>query len=137
MSIDEIAARLRTQDNRATHLPIFVVEQKRRVYGFDTGYADDADIAWIDPDGEPGDADEVAEIEAKYQDTGEEPEGWTRTAFQDRWEFVTACFTEQGCKDFLAVNKHNLTEPRIYVYSGYRNREWEEVRDHLLGVPHV
>ena len=70
---------IRTQDNRITSNPIFVVEQKR------------------------GNA----------------------------WTFVTACLTEQGCKDYLAVDGHNLTNPRIYGPGGFRNQEWQNLRDFL------
>lgn len=57
-----------------------------------------------------------------------------RLAVFDVWEFVTACFTEKGCKDYLAVNGHNLTEPRIYAAGSYRNEEFRTVREYLLGL---
>jgi hypothetical protein len=136
MKIKDIAEQIRTQDNRMTHNPIFIVQEKRRIYGFDPAYTNGDDIVWIDSanDCAEADSEERERLEAEWGDTGEEPDGWTRTACQDRWEFVTACFTEEGCKDYLRQNGHNLGETRIYVASGYRNDEWEAVREHLKGI---
>lgn len=109
--IAAIIERLHTQDNRITANPLFAVRQKRRIYGLDTDYCDNA--AWI-LDGEtitvgPGE---------------KPPPGARKVGYLDKWEFVTGCFTEQGCKDFIACNGHNLNEPDIYAYGGYRNAEW-------------
>ena len=60
--------------------------------------------------------------------------GWCRVDYRIRWEFVTACFTEAGCQEFIRANGHNLREPRIYAYSGWRNQEWQDVREHLLSL---
>jgi len=46
-----------------------------------------------------------------------------------RGEFVTACLTESGCNHFLHLDGHNHRRASIYVYSGYRNTEWEKVRE--------
>jgi hypothetical protein len=102
---------IRTQDNRITSDPIFVVEQKRS-YVTDPDY-NEARSIWID--------DEGVQVEPRS-------EGSHRVSVHDVWEFVTACFTEQGCKDYIAANGHNLRETRIFVHSGYRNREWIDMR---------
>lgn len=131
--IKDIAARMVAQDNRITADPIFVVEQRKRVYGFDPDYASDVGIVWVYDDGDLDEvpADEAKPLEEVYRSTREEPEGYRRLAFQDTWEFVTACFTERGCEDYIAANRHNLKEPRIYVHSAYRNHEWRAIRQHL------
>jgi len=135
LTIQDIAARLSTQDNRCTNLPIFVVEQRKRIYGFDADYADETDIAWLYSD----ECVEVTEDEARacrahYEETGDELNGYRRVAFQDTWVFVTSCLTEEGAKAYIAVDGHNLTAPRIYVHSGYRNTEWETIREFLLSL---
>jgi hypothetical protein len=147
-ALKRIRTNLRTQDNRATSWPMFAVQQKRRDYGYDPNYSDH--VVWIDQcndcveapnEAECAKSDYVLEpdeptheqLEKQYQETGDEPDGWTRTSYVDRWEFVTACFTEQGCKDYLEVNGHNLNEPRIYAYSGWRNHEWQTITRLLLG----
>ena len=58
-------------------------------------------------------------------------QGHHRTGYIDIMEFVTACFTEKGCAEFIRVNGHNLTDPDIYAYSGYRNQEWIDLRKFL------
>lgn len=127
-----LGAELRNQNNRATASPIFAVQERRRIYGIDTGYSDD--VVWIDVSNDCREADETetAELEAQYQINGKEPDGWTRTAYIDVWEFVTACFTERGCRSYIESNGHNLKSPRIYAYGSYRNREWQVVREFLL-----
>jgi len=133
VSVDKlqtIAENLRTQDNRATEAPIFAVQQRRRIYGFDPSYGEN--VVWVHVDGVEADAYEHAEFEAEYNKSGEQPSDWRRTFYCDKWEFVTACFTEQGCKDYIAINGHNLKGPRIYAYGSYRNEEWTAVRDHLI-----
>lgn len=133
----DIAKRLHTQNNRATDAPLFIVEEKVRVYGFDPDYADKDSIVWIDGanDHEEATPEEHAKLEAKWQETSEEPADWTRTAYQDRWEFVTACFTEAGCRDYIARNGHNHRgELRVYADGSYRNEEWRAVRTFLMGL---
>ena len=49
--------------------------------------------------------------------------------------FVTACFTEQGCKDFLARDGHNHRRPFIYAFGSYRNGEYQAVRNILKSLP--
>jgi len=125
--IVEIANRMMLQDNLATKLPIFCVQQKRRIYGLDLNHADET--CRVDEDG-----DETQDEDG--DETQDEGEG-TEIGYKDTWEFVTACFTRKGCEDYIATNGHNLREPRIYVESGHRNREWERLRDWLLGLATV
>lgn len=135
--IREIAVRLTTQDNRATDCPIFIVEEKRRTYGFDTDYADDSDIVWLNGpnDNAEADPDEHKRLEAAWQETGDEEQDWTRTAYQDTWEYVTACFTDGGCQEYIRVNKHNHRgELRIYAATSWRNAEFRAVRDLLVAI---
>src|SRR5688572_8305289 len=93
--VREIGQRLRTQDNRATSLPIYIVQAKRRIYGLDTQYSDN--VVWHDSDGNDADETLSKELEAKYDETGNESDGdYTRTSYLDIWEFKTACLTEIG-----------------------------------------
>lgn len=133
-SLSSIGQNLRTQNNRMTADPIFLVQQKVRDYGLDTDYADSHEITWIDQDSEV-DASERIRLEAEYDKTLDIPDGYHRTAFRDRWETVQPFFTEQGAKDYIAINGHNLREPRIYVDSAYRNAEWQAIRAFLMDLP--
>lgn len=119
----EIAAiieRLHTQDNRITDNPLFAVQQKRCIYGLDADHRDGT--VFVDDEG----------IEFAERDSVEN--GCREVGYRDTWEFVTGCFTEQGCKDYIACNGHNLNEPRIYAYGSYRNAEFIALRKWLMGL---
>ena len=58
--------------------------------------------------------------------------------FDTRWETVMVAFTEQGLKDYMALNGHNVNmqayngETRIYVETLYRCDEMIAIRDALM-----
>ncbi|WP_065906150.1 hypothetical protein [Raoultella ornithinolytica] len=121
---------IRTQDNRITDQPMFVVFQKREIIGSDEHSP--SRICWV------WDGEEVSELRAKrlealYQD-GRDTRGYDRYAMQEVDEFVSACFTEQGCKDYLRQNGHNLRLPYIYACGSFRNNEYQLVRNWLAGI---
>lgn len=58
-----IAARLKTQDNRATDNPMFSAQEKRREYGYDSDYT--SDYIWVDEDCELGEVPEALRVRAK------------------------------------------------------------------------
>lgn len=121
---------IRTQDNRITDQPMFVVFQKREIIGSDEHSP--SRICWV------WDGEEVSELRAKrlealYQD-GRDTRGYDRYAMQEVDDFVTACFTENGCKDFLRQNGHNLRQPYIYACGSFRNNEYQVVRNWLAGI---
>jgi hypothetical protein len=129
-----IGERIRTEDNRATSHPIFLVESRDRIYGIGIDYA--TQFAWIDEDGREADP----ELSAAHEDNhraGRDGKGmkeYARVGYVDRWKFATACLTEDGAKAYIAANGHNLKSPRIYVASAYRNMEWQAVRAFLLSL---
>lgn len=121
---------IRTQDNRITDQPLFVVQEKVRDAGYDSAYA--SDYVWVDFDRDHREADErTAKRLDALDDDGRHFGAWEKVYYVDRWEFVTACFTEQGCKDFIKRDGHNHSELRIYAYGSYRNQEFRTVRDFL------
>lgn len=127
-----IADNIRTQDNRITSEPMFCVYQKREI-------AVDSDcdydrIVWVDEDGNEASEHKSARLELLHENFREPPDGWHRVAVKDVDDFVTCCFTERGCKDYLACNGHNLRLPFIYVKSGFRNAEYISIRNWLAGI---
>jgi len=128
-----LAHNLSTQDNRITQDPVFVVQQKRTIYGIDPDYTEN--IVWINVanDSELATPEEVELLESEAMDD----DGWTKTGFYEWWEFVTCCFTEAGAEDYINANGHNLNNPRIYVESAYRNLEWIKLREYLKGGGNV
>lgn len=133
--IQELGERLRTQDNRITAHPLFIVQQRLRVWGVAEGWADGYEWSYDDGDSGAVDDDLARSLEAGWQKDRTEPRGYRRIGYQDLWEFVTACFSEQGCRDYIRVNGHNLREPRIYAESAHRNAEWIALRKFFLSQP--
>ncbi|EIH5628826.1 ead/Ea22-like family protein, partial [Escherichia coli] len=127
-----IGENIRTQDNRITSDPMFCVYQKREI-AVDADYDHDR-IVWVDEDGNEANKRHSRRLELLHENFREPPEKWRRVAVKDIDEFVTCCFTEQGCKDYLAVNGHNLRLPFIYVKSGFRNAEYIGIRNWLAGI---
>ena len=120
MNIPEIGREIATQDNLATAHPLFLVQQRIRDYGYDPLYCDSC--VWVDEEGE----------ELDNQEEGEEPQD-TWTGYRDRWEYVQTFFTRAAALQFIDNNKHRYyNELRIYVDSGYRNPEWQTVRQYLI-----
>ncbi|EJQ0408117.1 ead/Ea22-like family protein [Escherichia coli] len=127
-----IGENIRTQDNRITSDPMFCVYQKREIV-VDADYDYDR-IVWVDEDGNEANKRQNRRLELLHENFREPPEKWRRVAVKDIDEFVTCCFTGQGCKDYLAANGHNLRLPFIYVKSGFRNAEYIGIRNWLAGI---
>ncbi|EFE7939934.1 hypothetical protein F3H50_13040 [Escherichia coli] len=127
-----IAENIHTQDNRITSDPMFCVYQKREIV-VDADYDYDR-IVWVDEEGNEASPHQSARLELLHENFREPPEKWRRIAVKEIDDFVTCCFTEQGCKDYLACNGHNLRLPFIYVKSGFRNAEYIGLRNWLAGI---
>lgn len=121
----ELREQLLSQDNRITAHPVFIVQEKRRIWGLNPEYAED--IAWVDEECEVA-PDLAKSLEAGWREKGLIPDGYIRVGYKDIWEFATACLTERGAEDYIERNKHNLRDPRVYVTSGYKNEEWMNLR---------
>ena len=133
-----IGTALVIQNNRSTAAPIFIVQQKVRDYGYDDEYTDEFEwLKYGDDIGAVNNPRLVARLDRIWEDGDQDCllGKYCRVGYKDRWEFVTACFTEQGCKDYLAQDRHNLNkEVRIYAEGSYRNVEFRAVRDFLMKI---
>lgn len=132
--LEGIGRLINTQDNRHTDQPMFAVMEKRPMITLDTH--DHDRIEWVETtSGDYCQADEVKarRLEA-LREGGRETPGWERYAIKDIDVFVTACFTEQGCKEFLARDGHNHRSPFIYAFGSYRNTEYQTVRNCLRAL---
>lgn len=127
-----IAENIRTQDNRVTSDPMFCVYQKREIVAHED-YDHDR-IVWIDEDGNEATERQRRRLELLHENFRDTPEKWRRVAVKEIDEFVTCCFSEKGCKDYLECNGHNLRLPFIYVKSGFRNAEYIGIRNWLSGI---
>jgi hypothetical protein len=131
----DIGEDMRNQDNLATACPVFMVQRRRRIYGLDPDYADT--FVWLSDDGDyEAEEAEIPALDEEYYRTGEDEHGgFRRIAYVDIWENVQPFFTRHGAARYLVVNGHNLRpETRIYVESGWRNQEWEDIRAALLAL---
>lgn len=131
-SFRAIGKNILSQDNRITSDPMFCVYQKREIV-VDADYDYDH-IVWIDEDGNEANERQRMRLELLHENFREPPEKWRRVALKEIDDFVTCCFTEQGCKDYLACNGHNLRLPFIYAKSGFRNAEFISVRNWIAGI---
>ena len=114
-----------------TRDPIFLVQQKRRVYGFDSAYTDESE--WIDDNtGEPVGEEKSKRLTALDNAGRPVPDKYRQVFYQDHWEYVQACFTREGAEAFIARQKHNLKETRIWVDSLFRNQEMIKIREYLI-----
>lgn len=123
--LDDLAAiggELLTQDNAITNEPVFCVQNRVRIYCIDPNRADGG-TAWISDDGRVADE----ETAARLTNEGPRP-GWELWGYIDTWDFERAFFTRAAAERYIASNRHNLTEPRVYVHTGYRNQEWIALR---------
>ena len=125
----KIAKRMKDQDNKCTANPIYLVQQKRRIYGMNPQFIiDEGEIVWL-YDGEEMDLtdEDTKKAQDHYEKYYEELPGWTRTTYIDIWEFVQPFFSEKAADDYVKANRHRLTEPRVYIDSAYRNYEWQAI----------
>jgi len=123
-----IAKRMKGQDNRITANPIFLVQQQRRVYGIMRGRTDN--FVWLHDGREYTDEEKDKYIE-ECEPGGE---GWEHVGYIDEWVFVQPFFSNKGAEAYVASNRHNLNNPRVYVDSAYRNKEWQAVREVLIDL---
>lgn len=133
--IKKIGQDIITQDNRITADPFFAVQQKVKDYGYDDSYSDNWD--WISE--QSGEMVYNKRLTARldrilqHGDSDCLKDKYYPVYFNERWEFVTGCFTEKGCEDYLKLDRHNLNEEvRIYAYGSYRNYEHQIIREFLI-----
>lgn len=131
--IAQLIENLKTQDSRMTNLPIFFVQVKNRVWGVEelasTGYV------WVDEDWEEVEDEKLIQnLEEGNPDYHQIYESYNQSYYRDEWINKQPFFTEAAAKEYIRINGHNLCEPRIYVESGYRNAEWELIRQYFLNL---
>lgn len=134
--LSAIGELIRTQDNRITDQPFFAVMTKREIVASEDHDCDR--ICWVE--NQSGNYVEATEtqhrrLEAIYQAKYEVRDGWDRYAMKEIDVFVTGCFTEQGCKDYINKNGHNLNKPFICAFGSYRNDEYQTVRKFIMQMP--
>lgn len=134
--LKEIQHELKTQDNRCTADPIFLVEECVRIHGMDSDYSDN--YIWYNAEYcSEADEEEVKKLESKKMvafadiDYG----AWQKSYYIEKWITVQSFFTEKAAQAFLEANRHRHTgRLRVYADSLYRNYEMKMIRDYILNL---
>lgn len=139
MNLAELAHELRTQDNACTADPIFCVQERKLDVGYDETFG--GELVWVGSEGElvtrESDSARFERLDADSfdPDLDGDPDGWTRTSYQERWEFVQPFLTRSAADAYIAHNRHRHSGSlRVYVDSGYRNPEWQALRSLMLSL---
>jgi hypothetical protein len=101
-------------NDHCTRDPIFIVQSRKRVYGFDQQY--EGDYVWCDTANEHDEADALmAKRLDVLDDGGRETGKWEKVYYVDRWDYVCSHFTKEAASTFIDRKKHDHHELRIYV----------------------
>lgn len=143
MDLKETSRLMRTQDNRGTQYPLFIIQQEvETVTGDGRG---DRTIYWNGGDQLSITAEQYEVLEdAEDKEEPDEavlkvleevgldglsdfdPSDWERLEVKDEYVFADNAgffFTEKACHDHIESNKHHYNKPRSYVISAWRNHE--------------
>lgn len=132
--IEQIAERLRTQDNRLTEHPLYVVYDNMTIFGVDFDHADR--FVWVDDEYREADSEtleDIAQIEGYENEVTLSGASYRRIGIRDERRFVTACLTMEAAKRFIEDNQRHLRNPFVYAESLSNNPEMIAVRKHLIG----
>lgn len=164
-NILEIAKLIATQDNRATDHPLFIVQEEVREPTYDGCadeyfYYDQHNCRELDDD-EKTTVDSLfsffklniesfvdtdiptnREINEWLESVGKSGffdivrmEDLTKNYYKKEWVYVTACFTEKGCNEYINANKHrHAGKLRVFADQSFRNFEFQAIRNFLLQI---
>lgn len=121
-ALEMLVGELGSQDNLDTSDPIYMVQEKRRIYGIVEVYGADGSIFTLD-----GEEVELDGVEVKEENCEE-------VFFKDEWVNSQPFLTRKAASEFIERQMHNLKSPRIYVKSGCHNREWRWLREFLPSI---
>jgi len=137
MTIQEISDLRKTQGNwHITNLPIYIVQRKKRTYGFSLDYA--SEFVWIENGEEVTDDELIIKLNEADEDwvkwdNLEESHKYSKCYYKEEWEFVTLFFTEKSAREYVATKGYRHGELRLWVDSAYNNWELKAVIEMLEG----
>lgn len=117
--LKELGHEMNTQDNLATSFPLYCVYEKDYIYGMDSDYSDE--YKWMDSS---GDEYNENDIDPKWENI-------FKVYYIKRDRFLNAHFTGKAARLYIKQNRHNLTEPFVFVTSLYRCHEMIKIQDFL------
>lgn len=133
--LEKMLSVILTQDNLGTAHPVFVVQTEERDYGINHEYSYDGYI-WYDIkqgervcDRELEGELEVADAACRSRtESGNRLADFEKRYYRTRWNDIQWFFTDEGAKQYIKNEGHNLRNPRVYVKSFYRNPEMIAMR---------
>lgn len=143
----EISRKLHSQDGRITSHPIFQVRKHTQIHGVLADRAED--WVWLDEKARlVTDADLIAALDRGVKEDGfdfgysvmaaENDVMYRRSYFRTKEVVVSdgaSFFTQDAADAYIKANQKRHDE-KLYVFveSGFRNPEWQQVRDFLLSL---
>lgn len=127
MDLIETSRLMRSQSNRHTQFPLFIIQNKNKVYE-----EDGDEIEWLSDDWEELEEDDVCEscredgIHAMRRCADCKHPDRTPRLYSWKWQMddrAGVFFTEKACHDHLESNNYHYNNPRSYVISAWRNPE--------------
>ena len=117
--------------DHCTANPIFIVQKRERVYGFDSAYSDA--YIWMDTDNDNAEADTRTGKRLDALDNGwRGTKSWAKVYYIDQWDYVCAHFTKAAAQAFIKRKGHDYGELRIWVDSQYWCWEFNAIISGLL-----
>lgn len=117
--------------DHCTANPIFIVQKRVRVYGFDSEYV--SDYVWCNEEQDHKEANVVTarRLDA-LDDDGRATGDWEKIYYVDRWEYVCAHLTKEAAEAFIARKGHDYEGLRVWVDSQYWCWEFNAIIKALL-----
>jgi hypothetical protein len=122
--LQQLAHRIHTQDNRATAKPYFFACEEVREYPTDSDYGYDRVAYFLREDPE-GEYDSPRELREAHPDRLILDSDIREVHLKEHHEVSNIFLTFDGYKQHVAQNRHNLKEPRDFLYHAFRNPEME------------
>lgn len=131
--LNKIGELIRTQNNRSTRCPMFVVERREKIGPIEDFHEFDVE-EWVNYDDNDAVATPTRIERLNYLEScGLEYKHWRKHRYKYVWVFETACFTEKACVDYIdSFHPDKSYDYRIYVYSAWGNPEFKNIREFLI-----
>lgn len=128
---------LKTQDNRFTSDPIYLVQEQIKV-PTDEDYGSDGTYYLETISGDYSQYESIFEAYRNLLESGyskEEIRGRVEVInYIIEWKTIQSCFTEEGANWFINRKKHDYNLLRTYVDSLYYNQEMKQLRNLFLNL---
>lgn len=155
MDLQETSRLMRTQSNRHTQFPLFIIQEQQEVPKatgcgnltkyFNSDTLSEMTVEQYNAIEEYQDNDEVDENDIELikllEDVGYEAlndidlTDWREVCYDLEWVYrdeAGVFFTEQACHEHIESNNYHYNKPRSYVISAWRNPEMVAVMQMIL-----